>query len=562
MSSPNLVRSAGFSRFDCGVMGGILVCLALQLYLQFTQKINWDEFWFLSMIYEYQRGELSKPLQTFHVHLFSWLPGVGHSEINQIEIARSVMWVCEIATLCFIYSISRAFASSSGALVATLAYISSGVVLIHGTSFRTDPLATVAMMFCLFVLVRSSLSLKNLAAFAIAAAIAALVTLKIIFFAPALAGVALWRLKNSDQPKKLFVRLLFTALATLALFTALYSYQLATMPRADMVTSTDNMSAAFVTTLLSEGLFPRWDMIGLGWSLAPMQSMLLLLGLGAMLISLVHRKPEIQLQSVVVVLILATPLLSFVFYRNAYPYFFAFIFPSSMVLVGTFVDRIHTMRLAVVVLCLLMVGRAFYIVDTRKTEGQDIQQQTLQAVHQIFKNPVNYIDRCAMVSSFSKQGFFMSSWGYKDYIKKGIPEYKFILNSKITPLLIVNTPLFEKALSSDSQHPSVDLMAADVRILRENFIHHWGHIWVAGKTFALTDATQSFNILTPGIYTLEASTPVKIDGKTYHPDDVLNLNRGTHAITAKTPTQATLRWGEHLYKPKETEPSAPIFTGF
>ncbi len=74
------------------VIAGVVLCMAGQLHLAFSQVINWDEFYFLEFIYRYLDGSLTKPLQTLHVHIFSWLAHTGRNEIDQIiERTRRVL---------------------------------------------------------------------------------------------------------------------------------------------------------------------------------------------------------------------------------------------------------------------------------------------------------------------------------------------------------------------------------------------------------------------------------------------------------------------------------------
>ncbi len=546
--------------FESAVIAGILVGLGLQLYLLFTQKINWDEFYYLAQIYDYQRGGLSQPLQTFQVYLFGWLPLLGGTEIEKIIVARMFMWMFEVGTLFFIYSITRRFVSRNAALITVLAYISSGVVLIHGTSFRVDPIAAFAMMFCLYVLICSRLSFGNLLSFSIVAAIGALITVKIIFFAPALIGAALWRVSNEPAPYKTLSRLALTAVATFIWYGLLYWYHLSAMPLADTAVAQAKMSAAFTTTLISEGLFPRADALRQGLDLSRIQGLMLFLGAGISLLD--YARQKIKPSTLIMLFVLASPLLSLIFYRNAFPYFLPFIFPPAMVLAGYFVDRIKTMRLATAALCLLMVAGAFSVTLSRKNENMAVQRTTIEMVHRIFKQPVNYIDRNSMISSFPKQGFFMSSWGYKNYLEKGEALYAQALKDKVTPLLIINSPLLENAVGQNSFQPRATLLQDDIKVLRENFIPHWGFIWVAGKKIAANITPQDFKVLTPGTYRVEADRPVEIDGKTYVPGSTLKLVRGNHSVSATAATTLTLRWGDNLFKPDTQAPLKPLFTGF
>ncbi len=560
LSQPEFQKPDRLAVFEIAVIAGIIVSLALQLYLQFTQKINWDEFYYLAQIYDYQRGGLSQPLQTFQVYLFGWLTLLGGSEIEKIVVARIFMWLFEAATLFFIYSIARGFVSRNAALIAVLAYISSGVVLIHGTSFRADPMAAFAMMLCLYILIRLPLSFKNLFGFSIVAALAALITVKIIFYAPALIGAALWRITTGPAPYKTLTRLALSAVATVIWFGLLYWLHLSTMPFADTAVAQAKMSSAFTTTLLSEGLFPRLDAMRQGLDLARIQGLLLFLGAGVFLLDFARQK--VKTSTVIMLFVLASPLLSLIFYRNAFPYFLAFIFPSSMVLAGYFVDRIKHMKLATAALCLLMVAGALSVTLLRNSENMAIQRTTIEMVHRIFKQPVNYIDRNSMISSFPKLGFFMSSWGYKNYLKRDEAIYAQALKDKVTPLLIINSPLLENAVGQNSFQPRATLLQDDIKVLRQNFIPHWGAIWVAGKKFTADITPQNFGILTPGTYRVEADNPVVIDNKTYVPGSTLNLDRDDHSVSASVATTLTLRWGSNLYRPDAPAPLKPLFTGF
>ena len=95
---------------------------AMQLINVFRREANWDEFHFLSLIFEHRRGELTQALQTFHVHLFSWLTALPTDELGMIVAGRAVMWVFHLATLWFLYRTARALVSGPGALWAVTAY--------------------------------------------------------------------------------------------------------------------------------------------------------------------------------------------------------------------------------------------------------------------------------------------------------------------------------------------------------------------------------------------------------------------------------------------------------
>ena len=61
-----------------------IVFLVAKYRLLSTINVNWDEFLYLSRVHDYAHGRLSTPFQTFHVHLFQWLTGIGGNEIDQV----------------------------------------------------------------------------------------------------------------------------------------------------------------------------------------------------------------------------------------------------------------------------------------------------------------------------------------------------------------------------------------------------------------------------------------------------------------------------------------------
>jgi hypothetical protein len=123
------------------------------------------------------------------------------------------------------------------------------------------------------------------------------------------------------------------------------------------------------------------------------------------------------------------------------------------------------------------------------------------------------------------------------------------------PLLIVNGPALEHATGTISNLPErYRLYPQDEAVLRENYVPHWGRIWVAGKRVVVTPAGSLISIMVPGIYTVEGA-PVQIDGYEVNAGSTVTLHRGVHNLRSPTLRVVTLRWGDHLYKPAKP-PSA------
>ncbi|WP_424432340.1 hypothetical protein, partial [Parasphingorhabdus sp.] len=122
------ITANGRLRFDLqtvelAILSAIALFIALQATFVVYQEVNWDEFFFLSQIYDHDRGELTKPLQTIHVQLFGWLRLLGTDEVGQVTVARAIMLIFEIGTMISIFALTRLFVSRPGALLAVLAYI-------------------------------------------------------------------------------------------------------------------------------------------------------------------------------------------------------------------------------------------------------------------------------------------------------------------------------------------------------------------------------------------------------------------------------------------------------
>src|SRR5262245_36045869 len=94
--------------------------LIFKYQLLFRLNVNWDEFFFLSKVHDYARGELTASLQSFYVHFFGWLPLVSGNEVTQIIAARAVMFALALASCVLTYAIGRLYLSRMAALFAVL----------------------------------------------------------------------------------------------------------------------------------------------------------------------------------------------------------------------------------------------------------------------------------------------------------------------------------------------------------------------------------------------------------------------------------------------------------
>jgi len=550
------VFGMSLSVLDIFLLGLIACVLCLQLQLQFVQKINWDEFFYLSHIYDAQNGRLDKTLQMGHVYLFRWLTLIPGGEIAQITAGRIMMWIVQLGTLGLIVKTAQRFMSLTAALFSALCFVGLGFIFIHGTSFRADPLAALCMIYAVYVFTATDLTRRDLAALAVTLALGTFVTIKVILFAPLFAVLSLWRLSQAEDKKSLFVKFTITiGCAGLLFLLGLFLHSL-TVQSSESIPSTSSLSSTAETVFLSGGLFPRMAIMKVGFFTGLLPSLLMVLGAMTAVWSCAKHKGDRGRH--IIILAMTLPLLSFVFYRNAYPYFYAFIFPSAVILAGYAVHKLKASNLIYLVLTVLMTLNTATLYKGRLDETRQVQTKTLAVVHEMFPEPVHYFDRNGMIASFPKAGFFMSSWGIRNYQMDGETRFITEMETKTVPLLINNTP----AVSAALENKVTPLLKADADVLRDNYIPHWGHIWVAGKLLKPSAQSEIFSIFIPGVYSIESQGEIQVNSRNYNNGDVIELTRGNHSFLNLSEHDVTLRWGKNLLSPSHVASELPIFSTF
>jgi hypothetical protein len=523
----------------------ILGALAIKFVLIARININWDEFYFLEMTHQYVQGALTGRFQTFHVHLFSWLPRLGWDEIDQIVAGRVVMQILSVGSAILTYQIARQFVTRSGALFALLAYLSFSAVIEHGAAFRVDPIVAFLSLLSLFAILCRPAGLRGAMLAGGAMALACLITVKSAFYLVVIAG-ALWCIGH-DMRDRLKLGLVSAAsflLATAALY--LFHDAVLATQAADGAGSFLRSSASKV---FSDGLFPRAsDLISL--MIANPLFWLMLIE-GAAVAWAVARKPENWAGwAALLPFVLALPVLTPILYRNAFPYFYPFILPPAALLVGFSFDKHRqaapkpnaipavklTAALVAVQCAILVFGSAGLM-----TDGVRPQRQTIAQVRAIFPDSVPYIEGFGVFAAYPRSGFFMSSWGVDNYREAGEPIFAD-LAAKDQPLFVLadSPSLYGALVPGIAVDEDRTLLPEDIRFLQENYVRQWGMLFVAGKH--LRSPERAFAIAVAGEYRLEAVAPAVIDGNRTEPDGVVTLATGDHTIDLGGAGDATLRW--------------------
>lgn len=537
-----------------------------------TQKFggNWDEYLILSRVFQFFENQSSEAFPAIYLPAFGWLRSIEGVSLDQIEAARVVIWALSLGTLSLIYSIARHFVSPRAALFSVFSYVTFIYVFEHLASFRGDPIIT----FLLLATARLVLSPSRLAAVAagLCMSLAVLCSVKSALYGPAIAALLGYQLHQSrahGQSGSAMAYAAVTTLSSIASFALLFGIQWLFLSGGDDLSRDVKwMRGAADKLLWSAGFFPRLDyatnslalsyMFWLTWGMG-----IFLAGRNLVLASSTERGRYLTL------LILASPVLSLLFYRNAFSYYYVFMLPLPAILCGLVIDEVADYKKADpvahnIIMVVLLLGSthvAWNAISDNFGRSQATQRALLNGVAEIFPEPVTYIDRCSMVSEYPKAGFFMETWKMEDYHQNGEPIMREIITERQPKFILANHLALH--LHRRQQQSIYTLMPQDLKVLRANYIPHWGLVFVAGKWLTLEDmSTRKFEILIPGRYTIESSAPVEVNGNRHPPGAILHLARGNHSIRAHRISQEVmLRWGDNLPVPRNPMPPGPLFHG-
>jgi hypothetical protein len=555
------------SQFGLAFLVGIVGLLYLPLIL--FAAVAGDEFRFLSDIHAFLRGDLAKSVQSLHVHFFCWLPAVVSNELDQVIVGRHVYAVLLLISCGFVFLIGRRFLSTTASLFVILCYLAFREVILTATSFRYDGLSVFFVLGALAVTLRSNRQAALVVSGGLVA-IALLVTVKSVFYLPTLGVASLLRRGPTPWPRR-FGDLALFLVACSSAFLVLFAFLHYSHGQDSVAEAATGVQSAGTRVILFDPLFPtRTIMVG-----ALISNAFIWLFLAFGIASLFKRlRDEHQRREAGLLLALLFPLGSLLFYRNAFAYYYVFLMPAALVVAGIRFDEVFRRAFrghakAAVPFLVLMIASILltFAVNYRSVlnsyivgEGQinEGQRRTIEAVHRIFPHPVPYIDARSMIASFPKVGFYMSSWGLEIYHDAGVPIFRALLQDEQPRFLLANhNALMIEDGGIDARHLTDrrTLLPEDMTTLRDNFIPHWGAIFVAGKRVTMNPGTATeIEILVAGPYTVESDSRVVINGLAHEHGSVVNLQPGISTVESHKPGDLVLRWGQHLYRPSDDPP--------
>jgi len=536
------------------LVGILLLLAAARLDLALRFEANWDEFLNLAMVHSYVRGELHEVLQTAFIHLFRWAPAVSGNEVDQVIAARLLVLLFAAITALALYGVARRFMDVTAALVSVLAFSGFSFVMRNGNAVRTDPLATCCLMVAIWLAMARGFGRRHALALGVLVGLAGALTIKSVFYVPTIAAILLLQAWYGPDRRRGIGLAALSGLSALASFIAVLGLHASTFPA--MASASAFVARTSGATLLTGdySIFLRSLSSALRGNLAFW--VLLVTGLacaGSMLRDPHQRRDGLTLLSLT--LVLATPLI----YRDVYPYYYPFMLAPASVLVGFGFARLSGLRSGIytyAAIALLFSAAAVTYLHSRQQDNTG-QHRMLALVHQLFPKPVAYIDHTSMVSSYPKQGFFMSHWGVADYRHANIPIMADIIDRQEPRFLLVTRDLLdvEARDPQKSEDNRYGLLADDVRTLDANYVRYWGPLYLPGLRF---HGETARHVPIPGRYILVSATPAIIDGRTIVPGAVVELTKGEHRLSSRT--LASLRWAAP--PPPAEQPPRQLFRSF
>ena len=539
--------SAGLTGFGATAwpVAGIALVLVMQASMVFTRAVNWDEFWFYYHVADFARGNLAQPLQSLHVRLFAWLPALQQSSVDAIVTARAVMLGCEGVTIAAIYLSARVFAPRPVSALSALLYVSAGFVLHHGFSFRTDPMVTALLMSGIAMTLRTPLRLPYVLAIGALLAVATMISIKSVLYAPALLGIAWYRWNLAGRTSS--SGLLLASIPAAAACIVALLYMLHTRDVTGAATGSA-MAAGASRWMFNLGLPPYWQMGLKAIATAPL---LFLLAVAAPLA--IWRSDRERSEKWALAGLWLPLLLPFV-YMNTAAYFYVFMLaPVCVAITAPLQHAVARYSAPMLAIAATLLATGIFLMEDRKIIER--QRELTAQVESMVPADTAYFDHNGMVASLSKANWLVTPAGLAAYRQEGRPVYREAMEAQVVPIFLANDIVFEDLLEGDARH----FLPADAEVLTKHYLPFWGPMRIAGFELA-QDERREIEILVPGPYTVRGG-PITIDGVVHGPASRVMLRRG-NATLAAGEGGARLLWGDGLTPPERDWDGGPLYIGF
>lgn len=533
-----------------------LVGIALTLLLQFTllleKPFNWDEYLHYSKVYQLQDGTLHTPFQTLLPRLVAWSAQVPGDLVDRMLAARMMVWLIFAIGLPAVYSLARRFGEREDALWAVLAYCASGCVFAHGFAIRTDPIAMTLLMVSLALLANRQVSFRNSLIIGALIGTAGVLTVKSVFYAPCFAGLAWLRLTEAKYSRACVYRLaaiLPVAVISYGIVLAAHRTGLASG------SSTPASLSGFATNgiqWLTQGLFPQARYTLAGLMMAPVYVLAL-----AHLPQL-RQSPGLTPAKAAALVCLCLPLVTLLFYRNTFPYFFVFILAPVAAALPP-VLRVLKQRYGRVMLTGLMLAPALVSFVSQPRDELARQRAVIEYAHGQLDEGMESFDYAGLVADRPQTLWHLASGiGLSNYRARGVPLVARAIEEGRLGVVIANKPVIAQALQGEVTADG--LLPEDVAALHGHFAHVGGLVWLPGHTIPSGRQAYRFEVLVPAAYV--ASATVTVDGRQLERGERIDLARGQHEASGERLNEVVMWRGTKIPPPLPADAFGPMFTQF
>jgi hypothetical protein len=548
--APNFFRFTSASPIAWPIAASILLGL-LQFSLIFVKSYNWDEFLHYSMVFQLQDGTLARPFQTLLARLLVWVPNVSDDLMTQMSVSRVAAWCAFLAGLSAIYGLARQFVSKTDALWTMLVYLSAGSVFVHGFAIRTDPIAMAALMLSLYMLATRPINAITILSVGAIIGFAGLLTVKAIFYAPCFAGIAWLRFSSVDDKRAMAIRLLAVAPVAAATFVGLYLLHRSGLAPAPAAQD----GAAFMSNgvkWLTDGFIRQPYYTLMAFLTAPLFAFALFISPS------VWRNAALSRAQVIALAGLALPLLTILFYRNAFPYFFVFIFAPVAVALAPAIARLRTRFGSLILfalICVVPLGKL--ITEPRQTIAD--QRLLIEYLNRQFPEGALYLDYCGIIADYPRViDHLISGIGLANYNARGIPLVAQAVESGKLAFVVANRPAIIDALTGKQTSDEM-LLPADVVALHGNYVKVSGALWLAGENVPAGSDAHIIAVPHGGKYIADGN--IILNATSYKRGETIVLAKGQHVVAGERPRRTILWRGTRLPEPIHMT-AAELFTKF
>ena len=571
---------SSFRLTDLLILTLITTTLFLKFRLLFLLNIDVDEFTFLSVVHRYIQGTLGSPFYTFHVHLFSWLPMVSMNEIDQVMAARLVMFSFFVGSSVFTYLIAKYFLNTTGALFSVLCYVSISNIIIHGTSFRFDPICSLLFLIAVYLFLNKPGRNVGISLSGFCMALSMMISFKSFFYMVTLIVLCLCLLYISEDRRETIKNIILfyiSFLISLLLLFMYHSHMLFDMQYKDILFSVSgNVKHTVGLKLFFNGYIHNWQYLVI-FIIENIVVVSLLIS-GLILIIYKYAIGNNIYNNNIIILSFLVNCAPLVYYRYNHPYFYVFILSPAIVLFGIIVNglekinhgkMLYIVPILISLLSLIVFSNVIHHYNNNAFDQNISKKEIVNAVHKMFPTPVPYIDRCFMISSFPGVGLQMTTSDMERYSKANNPIMRDMIVQQKPKLIVANIVYLDLKLPYNGNAKDIffnyPLLEEDYEVLRRNYIHHWGKLYVPGKKFNFNSEKkeEKFKILIPGTYTIETTENIQINGVNYENGDIIRLDNTIYEVKPRIiPSEVVIRWGNNIYKPNDDPSLQPIFFGY